>query len=77
MNQKPGWSSSVMAAPPTSGRRSRISVLQPGLGEVGAVGQAVVAAADDDGVVGPVAFGRRAFLRAVVVIAQAVLRSGL
>ena len=31
VNQKPGWSSSVIAAPPTVGRRSRISVLSPAL----------------------------------------------
>ena len=31
VNQKPGWSSSVIAAPPTFGRRSRISVLSPAL----------------------------------------------
>ena len=48
---KPGRSSSVIAAPPTRWRRSRISVLQAGLGEVGAVDEAVVAAADDDRVV--------------------------
>ena len=29
VNQKPGMSSSVMAAPPTFGRRSRMSVLSP------------------------------------------------
>jgi hypothetical protein len=28
---KPGYSSSVIAAPPTSGRRSRMSVLSPAL----------------------------------------------
>ena len=59
VNQKPGRSSSVIAAPPTRWRRSRTSVRRPGLGEVGAVGQAVVAAADDDRVVGPVGLGRR------------------
>ena len=31
VNQKPGRSSSVMAAPPTMWRRSRISVLSPAL----------------------------------------------
>ena len=29
VNEKPGQSSSVIAAPPTSGRRSTISVLSP------------------------------------------------
>ena len=43
---------------------------QAGLGEVGAVDEAVVAAADDDGVVGPV--GRLASSSS-----QAVFRSGL
>ena len=54
VNQKPGRSSSVIAAPPTRWRRSRIERPQPGLGQVGAVDQAVVAATDDDRVVGPV-----------------------
>ena len=60
VNQNPGRSSSVMAAPPTRCRRSRISVLEPGLGEVGAVDEAVVAATDDDRVVGPVGLRGRA-----------------
>ena len=54
VNQKPGRSSSVIAAPPTRWRRSRIERLEAGLGEVGAVDEAVVAATDDDGVVGAV-----------------------
>ena len=29
VNQKPGWSSSVIAAPPTNGRRSSTSTLRP------------------------------------------------
>ena len=51
VNQKPGCSSSVMAAPPTRCRRSMIRVFRPGPGQVGAIGEAVVASADDDGVV--------------------------
>ena len=56
----------MIAAPPTRCRRSRISVLEPGLGQVGAVDQAVVAAPDDDRVV-----------RGLRQSSVAVFRSGL
>ena len=51
MNEKPGISSSVIAAPPTTPFFSSTSVRSPALREVRRVGEAVVAAADDDRVV--------------------------
>ena len=50
-NLKPGKTSSVTAAPPSTCRRSSTSTLRPGAREVGGAGQAVVAATDDDRVV--------------------------
>ena len=58
VNQKPGRSSSVIAAPPDEVSSLEDERPQPGLGQVGAVRQPVVAAADDDRVVAT-AVGRR------------------
>ena len=54
VNQKPGRSSSVIAAPADQVAALEDERPEAGLGQVGAVGQAVVAATDDDRVVGPV-----------------------
>ncbi len=50
-NLKPGKTSSVTAAPPSTCRRSSTSTLRPGARQVGGVDEPVVAAADDDDVV--------------------------
>ena len=49
--RKPGKSSSVTAAPPSTGALLEDQGLQPGARQIGRADEAVVAAADDDRVV--------------------------
>ena len=77
MNENPGRSSSVIAAPPTKVALLEHQRAQAGLGQVRRVGQAVVAAADHDGVVRRAGAAGWSRSSVVSVMALAVFRAGL
>ena len=69
---KPGWNSSVTAAPPTTLAPLEHERLQAGLGQEGRGREAVVAAADDDDVGLHATFPRSQSFR----ISRAAIRPG-